>query len=36
MNDYDEIYKFNGWEYDPFEIFDNLWLIIFYDNQNIR
>jgi hypothetical protein len=36
MDDYDEIYNCNSLKYNPFEIFDNIWFIIFYGDQNIR
>jgi hypothetical protein len=36
MDDYDKIYNYNGLKYSPFENFDKLWLIIFYENQNIK
>jgi hypothetical protein len=29
MDDYDWIYNYNGVKYNPFENFDNFWLIIF-------
>jgi hypothetical protein len=35
MDDYDELYNYNGLKYNPFENFDNFWLIIFYEDQNI-
>jgi hypothetical protein len=30
MDDYDEIWNWNGLKYSPFEKIDNFWLIIFY------
>ncbi len=33
MDDYDGIYNFNGLKYNPFENFDNFWLIIFYGDK---
>jgi hypothetical protein len=35
MDDYDEIYNFNGLKYSPFENFDNFWLNSFYVDENI-
>jgi hypothetical protein len=36
IDDYDEIYNCSGLKYNPSEIFDNLLLIIFYGDQNIK
>jgi hypothetical protein len=36
MDDYDGIYNCNGLKYSPIEIFDNFWLIIFYEDQNLK
>jgi hypothetical protein len=35
MDDYDGNYNFNSLNYNPSKIFDNLWFIIFYGDQNI-
>jgi hypothetical protein len=34
MDDYDWIYNFDGLKYNPFENFDNFWLILFNRDQN--
>jgi hypothetical protein len=36
MDDYDGIKSCDGLEYSPFEKIDNIWLIIFYGDQNIK
>jgi hypothetical protein len=35
MDDYDEIWNYNGLKYSPFENFNNFWFIILYADQNI-
>jgi hypothetical protein len=35
MDDYDGIKNSIELKYNPFEIFDNFWFIIFYGDQNI-
>jgi hypothetical protein len=36
MDDYDGIYNCNGLKCNPSKIFNNFWLIIFYEDQNIK
>jgi hypothetical protein len=35
MDDYDGIQNCNSLKYNPFEILDNFWFIIFYGDQNM-